>query len=306
MNEPQPVSIDDIMAAFRIFDGTYQRDMVDAALQRREEIVPRLIAILEEIIADPEGFLEQEDRFDHIYALMLLGHFKAAAAHAAIVQVFSLEPKIVDDLFGDHITESLAGVLMRTCGDDLRQMRIMALDRSIDPYCRSAAVQAMGFAVAAGIAAREEVTAFIAELFGQASEEADTTFLSLAAVTLLHLYPDEHMALIRKAFEEEIIDHSVVSLGSFERVLAEGREAALARSNDTWRRRYDWQDIHAAMSGWACFSESDDLAAAAGPQDLIDSGLYGRPQPKVAKKNDQARQKSRRKQAKVSKRKNRK
>jgi hypothetical protein len=305
MNEPQPVSIDDILNAFRIFDGTYQREMVEAAIQRREEIVPRLIAILEEIIADPEGFLEQEDRFDHIYALMLLGHFKAAAAHAAIVQVFSLKPKVVDDLFGDHITESLAGVLMRTSGGDLRHLRIMALDRSVDTYCRIAALRAMTYGVVAGLADRQEVLTFISSLFNGAAEEEGTDFLSFAAISILDLYPGEQIALIEKAYENEWISSTIVNKGSFQSALAEGKDQALARHRKELER-YHLDDIHAAMSWWACFNESNDWAAAAGPQDLIDSGLYGRPQPKAAKKSDQARQKSRRKQAKASKRKNRK
>jgi hypothetical protein len=223
---------------------------------------------------------------------MLLGHFKAVSAHGALVQVFSLKSEIVDDLYGDHATEGLAGALLRTCGGDLRPMRIMALDRSVGSYSRSAVVRAMGYAVATGIAARDEVTAFIAGLFEQASQEEDTIFLSFAAVTLLQLYPEEYMALIRKAFEQERIEPAIVDLASFEKVLAEGKEAALAHLHREWRR-VDLEDIHASMSGWACFNQNDDWAAAAGPQDLIDSGLYGRPQPVAASKKEQARKKSR-------------
>ncbi len=305
MNEPQPISIDDILAAFRIFDGTYQREMVEAALQRREEIVPCLIAILEEIIADPEGFLEKEDRFDHIYALMLLGHFKAASAHAAIVQVFSLEAKLVDDLYGDHINEGLPVVLMRTCGGDHRHLRLMALDRSVNTFCRIAAVRAMAYGVVAGISSREEVLTFVASLFDGASEETDPEFLSFAATSILDLHPAEHMALIEKAYEEGAIHPGVVGLEDFKKVLPQGQDQTLARHRAELAKN-DLEDIHAAMSWWACFNESDDWAAAAGPQDLIDSGLYGEPQAKAAKKKEQARKKSRRKQTKTSKRKNRK
>lgn len=297
LNQPEPVSIDEILAAFRIFDGTYQRDMVDAALQGREVIVPRLIAIVEEIIADPEGFLEREDRFDHIYAFMLLGHFKAVAAHAAIVQVFSLGPKLVDDLFGDRIHDGLPVVLMRTCGGDLRHIRILALDRSVNVSCRIAAVNAMAYAVVAGIAARNEVTAFIASLFAGANDEEDPDFLSFAAISLLNLYPAEHMALIEKAYENETIDPGIVCLEDFKKALSQGEAQILARHRAELEK-FDLDDIHAGMSWWACFDAKNDWAAATGPQDLIDSGLYGRPQRNAHKK-------SKHDQAKTSKRKNR-
>jgi hypothetical protein len=305
MKESQAIAIDDILAAFRTFDGTYQRDMVEAALGRREEIVPRLIAVLEEIIADPVGFLEQEDRFDHIYAFMLLGHFKAVSAHAAIVQVFSLEPKLVDDLFGDHKHDHPPVVLMRTSGGDLRHIRIMVLDRSVHTFCRIAAVRAMAFAVVAGIADRKEVLDFISSLFAGAAEEEDPDFLAFAAISILDLYPGEYMAVIEKAYEDELIFSGLVDLESFQQALAEGKEHALAQHRKELAR-FDLDDIHAAMSWWACFNENDDWAAAGGPRDIIDSGLYGRPQPNTPKKRDKARKKSKRKQAKTSKRKNRK
>jgi hypothetical protein len=305
MENQQPAAIDDILAAFRTLDGTYPREMVDAALARREEIVPHLIAILEEIIADPEGFLEQEDRFDHVYALMLLGHFKAVTAHSALVQVFSLEAKRVDDLFGDHIHEGLPVALMRTCGGVLRQLSVMALDRSLNTYCRVAAVRAMAYGVVAQIADRQEVLKFISALFAGTAEEEDPEFLSFVAISMLNLYPGEHMALIEKAYEGEVILPGIVDLGTFQRALDAGKEETLARHRKELARD-DLDDIHAAMSWWACFNENDDWAAAAGPQDLIDSGLYGAPQAKAAKKKEQTPKKSWRKQAKASKRKNRK
>ncbi len=304
MGPSMPVSIDDILSALRTFDGTYPREMVAAALQRREEITPRLIAILEEIIADPEGFLEAEDRFDHIYALMLLGHFRAVQAHAAIVQIFSLKPKQVADLFADHVAEALPVVLLRTCGGDLRHIRIMALDRSLDTYCRLAAVQAMVYAVAAGIAHREEVLTFIAGLFAGAPQEPDSAFFSFAAVSLLNLYPEEHMALIEKAFEDEIIDPAIVELEDFEETLALGQAHAQVRLRQELDR-YDLADLHARMSGWACFDNNQEWAAAEGPQDLFDSGLFGSPQPNPAGKKDGPPRKRRPKRTKLLKRKSR-
>lgn len=87
MEQQHIVAIDDILAAFKNFDGSYQRDRVAAAIERREEIIPRLIEILWELIVDPDQFLADEDRYDHIYAVMLLGHLKAVAAHHAVIEV---------------------------------------------------------------------------------------------------------------------------------------------------------------------------------------------------------------------------
>jgi len=39
-----------ILTAFEVFDGTYKRDEVDAALALQNEITPHLIAILEKVL----------------------------------------------------------------------------------------------------------------------------------------------------------------------------------------------------------------------------------------------------------------
>jgi hypothetical protein len=68
--------ITEILGAFKVFDGNYKREQVDAAIELKEEITPFLIEILENVLTDPGKYIENDDRYDHIYALMLLGHFR--------------------------------------------------------------------------------------------------------------------------------------------------------------------------------------------------------------------------------------
>ena len=60
--------ITEILEAFKLFDGNYKREKVDAAVELKEEITPFLIEILDNVLADPDAFLENEDRYDHIYS----------------------------------------------------------------------------------------------------------------------------------------------------------------------------------------------------------------------------------------------
>jgi len=48
---------------------------------------------------------------------MLLGHFQAAEAHPAILNVFGLPEPYPEDLFGDLVTEQLPILLTRTCNE---------------------------------------------------------------------------------------------------------------------------------------------------------------------------------------------
>lgn len=303
------LTIDEILDAFKFNDGVYQREMVDAAIARREEIVPRMIETLQQVLADPDVYVENEDRMDHIYALMLLGHFRAEEAHGLIVDLFSISEEILDDLYGDIGTSNLPGILANTCGGSIDRMKAMALDREVGDYARVSALEGMAYAVIDNPDLRDEVVPLFGSLFTGEETDEDSDFWGLLAITICDLYPEENMAVIEKGFEEGLISPGMIGFEEFERTLQEGREATLDRLRS--RREADaLDDLHASMAWWACFESGEELFAPAGPNDLFSSDSYAPAmtapkRPHQAEKQDRARKKKKRKQAKASKRKNR-
>ena len=160
MEAHNDVTVDEILDSFKIFSGVYEKEMVDAAIERNAEIIPRLIDILRNVISDPTPYLEDENRFDHIYALMLLGHLEATDAHQTIVDLFSLPDDIPYKIFGDLASSDLPIILLRTCGGSLEPIKAMALNRQVNDYRRLSALQAMAYAVVAGIAERGQGKSF--------------------------------------------------------------------------------------------------------------------------------------------------
>lgn len=59
-------NITEILEAFKIFEGKYKREQVDAAIELKEEITPFLIEILEKVLADPDSYIENDDLYDHM------------------------------------------------------------------------------------------------------------------------------------------------------------------------------------------------------------------------------------------------
>ena len=303
MDEQQNLSIEDIITALRINKGVYEREMVDAAIERKEEIIPRLIEVLQGVLADPEPYLEDEDLFDHIYAVMLLGHLKATEAHRTIVDLFSLPGDIPDDLFGDITTSDLPVILLRTCGGSLDLIRAMALNRKANDYCRNSALQAMVYAVVEGIADRKEILDFFGTLFTGEETDPDSDFWGCLACNILELYPEESMDVIKSGYENDLISPGMVGYEDFEKALEEGQEKAFARLKSKYDRDA-LDDIHASMSWWACFQADEkpkydpDLTSP-----FFD--MPGSISTKVPKKKNAKKKKKKRKQAKASKRKNR-
>lgn len=303
------LSIDEILNAFKFNDGVYQRKMVDAAIERRDAIIPRLIETLQQVLADPDVYVENEDLMDHIYALMLLGHFRAGEAHDLIVDLFSMPEEILDDLYGDIVTSDLPGILANTCGGSLDRMKAMALNRDVGDYARVSALQGMAYAVIDTPDLRDEVVALLGSLFTGEETDEDSDFWGLLAVTICDLYPEENMAVIEKGYEDGLISPGMIGYEAFEHTLAEGREATLDRLRAN-RKADALDDLHGSMAWWACFEGGDELIAPTGPEDLFLSDSYtptmsAPKQQNKSSKQDKAKKKKKRKQAKASKRKNR-
>jgi len=296
--------ITEILEAFKIFDGDYKREQVDAAIELKKEITPHLIKILENILADPDPYIQNENLYDHIYSLMLLGHFRESKAHNVIIDLFSLPDKIPHELFGDLSTSDLPTILIRTCGGSIERIKSMVSNKDVDDYCRISALNAMAYAVIEGIASREEVISFFGSLFTGNEADEISDFWGLLANFVCDLYPEELMDTIKKAYNDDLIFSGMIRYEDFKKALADGKEKCLERLKaDLERRSLD--DIHDSMSWWACFNEDKQSYAAPDSfkEDKRPTNL-DQSKPKFKKKKNKAKKKKR-KQANTSKRKNR-
>jgi hypothetical protein len=295
MNE----KIQEILEGFRDFDGVYKRELVDAAIELKDEITPYLIEVLENVRSEPHTYIENADLWDHTYAVMLLGHFREPKAHKIIIDLFSLPGRLSDDLFGDIVTEDLPAILMRTCGGSLEQIKSMALNKEADDFCRTSALHAMAYAVIQGIETREEVLSFYESLFTGHEADEDSEFWGLLACLVNDLYPEELMETIKIAYEDGLINPGMINDRAFDRSLERGKEKCLSNFKIDYERR-SLDDVHQSMSWWACFDENngDSLPPYIPPPESEYITEEDTPKKKKAKKK-------KRKMAKASKRKNR-
>jgi hypothetical protein len=296
--------ITEILEAFKIFDGTYKREQVDAAIELKKEITPHLIEILNNVLANPDTYIENDDLYDHIYSLMLLGHFRESKVHDVIIDLFSLPDKIPHEIFGDLTTSDLPTILMRTCGGSIERIRSMASNKDVDDYCRISALNAMAYAVVEEIASREEVISFFGTLFTGSETDEDSDFWGLLANFVCDLYPEGLMDTIEKAYDDNLIASGMIQYEDFNKTLEDGKEKCLERlKTDLERQSLD--DIHGSMSWWACFNEKSKSYSA--PDSLMNythNANSDKPTQKIRKNRNKAK-KNKRKQAKASKRKNR-
>ncbi|UCE08456.1 MAG: DUF1186 domain-containing protein [bacterium] len=296
--------ITEILEAFKIFDGNYKREQVDAAIELKEEITPFLIEILENVLLDPDTYIQNDDRYDHIYSLMLLGHFRESKAHNIIIDLFSLPGNTAHELFGDLATSDLPTILIRTCGGSIELIKSMASNKDADDYCRVSALNAMAYAVVEKIVSREEVISFFGTLFTGDETDEFSDFWSLLANLVCDLYPEEIMDTIKKAYDDDLIASGMIRYEDFKKALEDGKEKCLEELKaDLERRSLD--DIHDSMSWWACFNKkSQFFSTPDGLKNNTHPTNFDQLTHKLKKKKHKAKKKKR-KQAKASKRKNR-
>jgi hypothetical protein len=254
-NPPMPSDeISAILQALERFSGEYAQEPIDAAIAHREEITPHLIDCLEKGAADPSVYLEDEDYYLHIYAVMLLGHFQETRAHQAVIELFSLPGDIPDELFGDVTTEYLAMVLFRTCGGDFELIKSLILNRRAFALARGEAARALVYAVVAGQLPREEALSFFSTLFTGDEAEPQSLFWGTIANNILDLYPQELMPVLEDARVRGLLDGGYVVEADFDRALGSSVDKSLEYVRQEMERR-PWNDLHSLMSGWSCFHE---------------------------------------------------
>ena len=114
------MEIPEILKAFKYPVAPFPRKAVAAAREKREEITPYLLEIIDRVAKTPEEITKDERvPLAHIFALFLLAEFREARAYPKIVELVSLRPNEVDAILGDIPGECLDRILASICGGDV-------------------------------------------------------------------------------------------------------------------------------------------------------------------------------------------
>ena len=95
---------EELVAAFDDFAGNYRREETEEALTLQEEITPLLLAILDDLTADPERYAAG-DLYAETYAAALLAHFRETRAHLPIIRAFSLPDEQREYIWNVHAAQ---------------------------------------------------------------------------------------------------------------------------------------------------------------------------------------------------------
>jgi hypothetical protein len=251
------MEIPEILERLRYNHGHFEKAAVLAAIERREEITPKLLEIVEDARVRAEELAKDDDYFAHFYALFLLGQFRERQAYRPIFELFSVRPEVLERLTEGFITDGLAPVLASVAHGDTSLVKRLIEDPQVSEWARASAANSLGAMVGAGELARDEAVAYLRarlrQELDQSESQASDYFLWTTFVTLgMHLYPSELMPEIKAAFRAGLVEEGFVCREDVQAALDEGKEAVLAQLSS---RHPLAVDTVGALAGWACFDE---------------------------------------------------
>ncbi len=261
------MEITDIVKTFERYRGSFPRKAVEAAVEQREAITPELLRILEYTLANAEE-LAAEDRKDyydgHVYAMYLLAQFRETRAFPLVVRFCELPGKLPEYLLGDTVTEGIYRILASTFDGDTEALKRVVENPACNEYIRSAALRALVILVREGVKQRDEVMAYMQELFREKLERVHTFVWCGLVDCALSLYPEEVLEDIRQAYEEGLMDPFFMSFSKVTEVLAKDKERVLAELPSDVPGLIE--DTIKEMENWACFDAKPSSTPTPVPQ----------------------------------------
>ena len=223
------MDIPEILQHLETYTGSFPRAAVEEAIARRDEIIPDLLHVLEDLVERAPELDARGGYEAHLFAMFLLAQFRETRAYPLVVRLAMLPGDLLDSLCGEFIASDLGRVLASVYDGDPAGIQSIVENGSADQWARGAALDALVTLVAAGKISREIIVEYFASLFrGRLEREYSAVWDGLVS-DCARIYPQELMREIERAYEEELVDPGFIGLADVQLHLAEGKGATLAK-----------------------------------------------------------------------------
>lgn len=243
-----------LIESIRYNDGKFHRNELQQIMDQKEEAIPYLLQIMNELKQDYEPFLHTPSRFDYMYAIYLLAQFRVKELYPLLTDILSMPGDAAEEIFGDAITEGIGRILASVYDDDPEPLMRLIENPDANEYARGQALLAMVALVFNHRMTREFAMGYMKQLLN--GKLADTNDYVKAEIVCCcnALYPEEVYEDIKQLYERDEIDTFLIGMDSIERTLKQTKENALRRSQQY--NNYDYiHDTIAELQGWACFHQ---------------------------------------------------
>lgn len=247
--------VEAIMLALDAGRREFPKAAIQAARRLKQPMIPKLIEALRSAIEDVKRGEEHEGNAA-FFAFFLLAEFRAPEALPAIIDAISLPGEGPFELFGDAITEDLARVLLSIAGEQAVPVCAELIgNAAINEYVRWQATHALAMSAIAGLRPRAEVVQLCKELLAKAIEAKDENGVLGLVMSMVELNPWEAAAEIKAAFEQGLVDESMIDWKSAEETLCDKPPGP----THSYMRTPFIEDTIEEIGSWASFRGVEDF-----------------------------------------------
>lgn len=241
-----------LIESIRYAHHKFPREELQQIIDRKEEAIPHLLQIMNELKEDYEPFLGEPYRYDHLFSMFLLAQFRVKELYSLLIDILSMSGDTAEDLFGDTITEDMGRILASVYNGDPEPLMRLIENPQADEYVRGQALIAMITLAFNHQMTREFVMDYMKQLLN--GRLSGTNYYLNAEIVYCcnDLYPFEVYEDIKRLYENGELEPGYISLNSIDSTLKKPKEAVL---QGDWRtRNYSYIDeTIAEMENWVCF-----------------------------------------------------
>ena len=220
--------------------------------QHRELVTPRLIEVLEDAARlGKQGIVREGNA--HFFAIFLVTEFEAKEALPVILELYALHDPVLEGAVG-AVTEVPQRVLAVLAGDQPDLIEAMILNRDLDDYIRWGAASSLCQLVRDAMP-RAEALERLTRQFRRAVEQRDPRGVTITANELCDLNPLEIKEEIKTAFEQGLVDESMLDWKDCEEEMLKPDQPGVCQQLRNLKPSAITDTVE-ELSGWYCFSEA--------------------------------------------------
>lgn len=241
-----------IIESIKYYNGTFPKDQLQQIIERKDEAIPFLVEIVEEVVNHPDDY--DEKRIDLIYALYLLSQFRVKELFPLLVKILYLPDDKLDLLLGDALTEGTSRMLATVYNGDIQTLQQLIENTELDEYARGQGLSALVILALKGQIKRERVVKYLESLLTEKLSDEHYYFNAHIVSCCTDLYPQETYDSIKRVYAKGCVDTMVIGLKDVERVLQSTQEKTLNKYRNNPHFQFI-KDSVAEMEWWACFEK---------------------------------------------------
>ena len=247
------MEVKEILEEMKYCTGSLPKEAIKEAIKQKEEIIPKLLEMLEYTKENLENIVKGEDDFfGYTYSFFLLAEFREKRCFPYLIELINMDEEIVDYILGDDYPEYLPRLIASCYNGDDKALFDIIENENIDEFIRSSVLQVFAILYLNDIKTRKFLTDYFIELI---ENRKDDSYLYQEIITIT-----DHLCLYE--LKDKIKDiYDLVSEREIEDLEEKLKDKDYVINIDDYPINpfYEYiYDVIEIMELWQCFRENED------------------------------------------------